>query len=179
MSFRFLHGGSFRDCCRPREPAGNCLRSSPRESIRFSSDGRLPHIPSSARTAVWDERCSGVEERCAPSPPRRAEEEQAFAMSRSPSASRTELQNCRTAELQTEIAEIAEIAELRKCGNVEMQKCRISESENYRISESQNSVNPQNRRVAELREPAALQNCSILQHCRIAESQELRSCRNA
>ena len=26
--FRFLRGGSFRDCCQPREPAGNCLRSS-------------------------------------------------------------------------------------------------------------------------------------------------------
>ena len=28
ISFRFLYGGSYRDHCRPREPAGNCLRSS-------------------------------------------------------------------------------------------------------------------------------------------------------
>ena len=28
MFFRFLRSGSFRDCCRPREPGGNCLRSS-------------------------------------------------------------------------------------------------------------------------------------------------------
>ena len=28
MSFRFLHGDSYRDCCEPREPAGNGLRSS-------------------------------------------------------------------------------------------------------------------------------------------------------
>ena len=29
-SFRFLRGGIHRDCCRPRDPAGNCLRSSRR-----------------------------------------------------------------------------------------------------------------------------------------------------
>ena len=49
----------------------------PRESIRFSPDGRLPHIPSLVRTAVWDERCSGIEESCELSPPGSAEEEHA------------------------------------------------------------------------------------------------------
>ena len=77
ISSRFWQGSSYRDCCRPREPAGNCLRSS-RRSIRFSSDGRLLHLPSVARTAAWDERCSGVEERCALSPPGSAEEVQAY-----------------------------------------------------------------------------------------------------
>ena len=42
---------------------------SPKFSIRFSSDGRPPHIPSLIRTAAWDERCSGVEESCALSLP--------------------------------------------------------------------------------------------------------------
>ena len=41
----------------------------PGESIGFSSDGRLAHIPSLVRTVAWDERCSRVEESCALSPP--------------------------------------------------------------------------------------------------------------
>ena len=41
----------------------------PEESIGFSSDGRLLHIPYLVRTAAWDERCSGVEESCAVSLP--------------------------------------------------------------------------------------------------------------
>ena len=64
------------------------LSQVPEESIRFSSHGRLLHIPSLARTAAWDERCSGVEERCALSLPGSAEEEQAPAMLGSPAASR-------------------------------------------------------------------------------------------
>ena len=39
-----------RDCCRPP----------PRESVGFSSDGRLPHIPSLVRIAAWEERCSAL-----------------------------------------------------------------------------------------------------------------------
>ena len=48
----------------------------PGESIGFSPDGRLPHIPSSVLIAAWDERCSVVEESGALSPPGSAEEEQ-------------------------------------------------------------------------------------------------------
>ena len=52
----------------------------PGESIRFSSDARLLRLPSLVCTAAWDERCSGVEERCALSPPGSAEVAQAPAM---------------------------------------------------------------------------------------------------
>ena len=31
------------------------------DALRFSSDGRLLHLPSLVRTAAWDDRCSGVE----------------------------------------------------------------------------------------------------------------------
>ena len=49
----------------------------PGESIGFSPDGRLPRIPSLVRTAARDDRCSGVEETCALSPPGSADEEHA------------------------------------------------------------------------------------------------------
>ena len=57
-----------RNCCRLE-----IVWDVPGKSIRFSSDVRIPHIPS-LRTVAWD-RCSGVEERCALSPPWSAEVE--------------------------------------------------------------------------------------------------------
>ena len=36
----------------------------PEGSVRFSPDGRLPHTPSLACIAAWDERCSVVDEGC-------------------------------------------------------------------------------------------------------------------
>ena len=60
----------------------------PEDSFRFSSDGRLLHTLSLNRTAAWDERCSGVEGRCALSTPGSAGEKQALAMLGSPAAQR-------------------------------------------------------------------------------------------
>ena len=41
----------------------------PKGSIRFSPDGRPPHILSLIRAAAWEERCSGVDGGCVLSPP--------------------------------------------------------------------------------------------------------------
>ena len=49
----------------------------PEGSIRFSPDGRLPHIPSLVRLAAWDDRCIVVDEGCVLPTPGSAKEEHA------------------------------------------------------------------------------------------------------
>ena len=78
-SFRFLRGGFlfFFEIAADLESQLESVSEVPGESIGFSSERRLPQIPSLVRSAAWDERCSVVEESCALSPPSSAEEEQA------------------------------------------------------------------------------------------------------
>ena len=54
-SFGLVPGSTYRDCFRPRGPAGYSPKFL-QGSFRFSPDGRLPHTPSLVRLAAWDER---------------------------------------------------------------------------------------------------------------------------
>ena len=74
-SFRLSCGGIHRDCCRPRRPAGYFISIVPEGSIRFSPDGRLPHIPSLVRFAARDKRFGRIDGGCVLSSPRSAEED--------------------------------------------------------------------------------------------------------